>query len=72
MCNYPTAKGYRQVMLEQVQFIHEARAAIDRGERPVFHVMTSWDGSAIDVRIRELPLVHVFAPDAARVPDAAH
>ena len=59
-------------MLEQERRVEEARAAIDLGDRPAFHVLTSWDGSAIDVRIRELPLVHVFVPDDGRVLDGAH
>ena len=57
--------------MEQERRVGEARAAIDRGERPAFHVVTSWDGAAVDVRIRELPLVHVFVPDEARILDGA-
>lgn len=58
-------------MLEQERGIERARAAIAHGEQPVFHVVTSWDGSAIDVRIRELPLIHLFVPDQGRVIDGA-
>jgi hypothetical protein len=45
---------------------------IARGERPVYHVKwtLSPDG-AVDVTIRELPLIHVFVPDHIGVPDAA-
>ena len=71
MRNYLTATAYRQAMLEQGRVIEAARRGIDRGERPVFYVVTSWDGSAIDVRILELPLVHVFVPDESRVLDGA-
>ena len=55
MCNYLTAAGYVKPCWSRSRRVEEARAAIDGGERPVFHVVTSWDGAAVDVRIRELP-----------------
>jgi hypothetical protein len=58
-------------MLAQRRAVDESRARIAAGEHPVFHVVTTWDGSAVDVRIVELPLVHVFVPDASRVADGA-
>ena len=47
--------------------VSEGRAAILRGERPVYHVTTTYDGAAVDVRIRELPIIHLFVPDATGV-----
>ena len=48
------------------------RRRIDAGERPLYHAM--WtpgvDGST-DVRIRELPIIHLFVPDRAGVIDGA-
>ena len=63
--------AYRQGVLEQQRGIEAARRAIARGERPVFHVVTTFDGSAVDVRVLELPVVHVFVPDASGVLDGA-
>jgi hypothetical protein len=51
--------------------IAEDRRLIAAGGRPLYHVTTTWDGSAVDVRIRELPIIHLFVPDAAGVPDGA-
>jgi hypothetical protein len=36
------------------------RRLIAAGNRPVYHVTTTYDGSAIDVRVRELPIIHLF------------
>jgi hypothetical protein len=49
------------------------RRRIAAGERPLYHVTwtTTPDGSTADVTIRELPIMHVFVPDCARVLDAA-
>lgn len=49
--------------------VAEARRKITHGERPVFHVTwaTSPDGSATDLQIRELPIVHLFVPDESGV-----
>jgi hypothetical protein len=52
------------------------RIAVDRqmistGERPLYHATTSYDGSAVDVRVRELPIIHLFVPDTAGVLDGA-
>ena len=45
---------------------------IAKGERPVYHVTwtMSLDG-AMDVTIRELPIIHLFVPDHLGVPDGA-
>ncbi len=43
------------------------RLLIDAGQRPIYHAVTTHDGSAVDVRIRELPIVHLFVPDTAGV-----
>jgi hypothetical protein len=51
--------------------VAEARSLIARGERPVFHVTTEYDGAAVDVRIRELPAIHVYVPDSIGVADGA-
>jgi hypothetical protein len=52
--------------------VAEARARIAAGERPAYHVVTapSSDGS-VDVTIQELPLIHLYVPDAAGVLDGA-
>jgi hypothetical protein len=34
-------------------------------------VITSYDGAAVDVRIRELPIIHLFVPDESGVLDGA-
>jgi hypothetical protein len=48
------------------------RRRIAAGERPLYHAMwtPSVDGSA-DVRIRELPIIHLLVPDRAGVIDGA-
>ena len=45
---------------------------IAKGERPVYHVTwtMSLDG-AMDVTIRELPIIHLFVPDHLGLPDGA-
>ena len=52
--------------------IQADRRRIARGERPVYRVtwMTSPDG-AVDVTVRELPIIHLFVPDPSGVPDGA-
>ena len=57
-----------KVLRDQVE---EGRRRIAMGERPTFHAVTTYDGLAIDVRIRELPIIHIFTADEARVLDAA-
>jgi hypothetical protein len=45
---------------------------VARGEHPVYHV--TWRSSefgAVDVTIRELPIIHLFVPDQASVLDGA-
>lgn len=56
--------------LEEV--IRGNRQRIAGGERPLYHAMwtTSPDGS-VDVRIREIPLIHLFVPDNAGILDGA-
>ena len=58
-------------MLEQGRGIADARRAIARGERPVFHVVTTFDGAAVDVRLLELPVVHLYVPDSSGVLEGA-
>ena len=58
-------------MFEQRRAIERSRASIAEGRRPMFHVVTTWDGSAVDVRIVELPVIHLFVPDSASVVDGA-
>ncbi len=47
------------------------RWRIAAGERPRYHATTTYDGSAVDVRVRELPIIHLFVPDTADVLDGA-
>jgi hypothetical protein len=49
------------------------RRRIAAGSRPLYHVTrtTTPDGSAVDVMIEELPIIHTFVPDNARVLDGA-
>ena len=63
--------AYRQAMLAQPRGLEAARRQIARGERPVFHITASWDGAAVDVRVVELPIAHLFVPDSTGVVDGA-
>ena len=47
------------------------RDVIAAGQRPIYHATTTLDGSAVDVRVRELPIIHVFVPDSSGVLDGA-
>jgi hypothetical protein len=47
------------------------RRLIAAGRRPVYHVTTTYDGSAVDVRVRELPIIHLFVPETEDVLEAA-
>jgi hypothetical protein len=49
------------------------RRRIAAGDRPLYHVTrtTTPDGSTVDIMIEELPIIHAFAPDNARVLDGA-
>jgi hypothetical protein len=47
------------------------RDLISAGRRPLYHATTTYDGSAVDVRVRELPIIHLFVPDTAGVLDGA-
>jgi hypothetical protein len=47
------------------------RERIARGERPIYHVTWSPAVDAVDVRVAELPLIHLFVPDERRVIDGA-
>ena len=53
--------------------VAEGRLRIAAGERPVYHATwsTTPDGSTIDVHVRELPLIHLFVPDASDVFEGA-
>lgn len=51
--------------------ISDDRRLISAGVRPLYHVTTTYDGSAVDVHVRELPIVHLFVPDAAGVREGA-
>ena len=43
-----------------------------KGERPVYHVTwTMSPDGAMDVTIRELPIIHLFVPDHLGVPNGA-
>ncbi len=56
----------------QAATIARDRGLIATGRRPTYHV--TWSRSpdgAVDVRIAELPIVHVFVPDPATVADGA-
>lgn len=59
-------------MKELRDHVAAGRRRITRGERPVYHAIwtTSLDG-AVDVRIRELPIIHLFVPDESGVLDGA-
>jgi hypothetical protein len=41
------------------------------GERPVYHVAWRTTPEALDVTVRELPIIHVFVPDHLGVPEGA-
>ena len=47
--------------------IDDDRRLISAGARPLYHATTTYDGSAVDVRVRELPIVHIFVPDSAGI-----
>ena len=44
---------------------------IARGERPLYHATWKTGPEALDVTIRELPLIHLFVPDRLGVTDGA-
>jgi hypothetical protein len=58
-------------MKELERRVAEGRRQITCGERPVYHVQTRHDGVAVDVRIAELPLVHLFVPDESSALEGA-
>lgn len=58
-------------MNELERALAEGRRLISRGDRPVYHVVTTYDGAAVDVRIRELPTIHIFVPGEAGVVEGA-
>ena len=60
-------KAERGAVQELEHRVSEGRRRINDGERPVYHVISTFAGAAIDVRIRELPIIHVFVPDASGV-----
>lgn len=54
--------------------IQAEQRRIAAGNRPLYHATwtTSPDGAPIvDVMIRELPIIHLFVPDYARISDGA-
>lgn len=53
--------------------IEHDRRRIAAGDRPLYHVIrtTTPDGSTVDIMIEELPIIHAFVPDNARVLDGA-
>ena len=54
--------------------INAEQRRIAAGSRPLFHATwtTSPDGAPIvDVMIRELPIIHLFVPNDARISDGA-
>lgn len=58
----------------RLQFaIANDRRRIAAGDRPLYHVVrtTTPDGSTVDIMIEELPIIHAFVPDNARVLDGA-
>ncbi len=63
----------RYVDEELRRAIESGRQRVAHGERPMYHFTwtSSRGGEAVDVTIRELPLVHLFAPDDHRVADVA-
>jgi hypothetical protein len=53
--------------LARQQVIRQARRAIGRGHRPVYHAKWQWDGKGADIEILELPGVWTVAPTATDV-----
>jgi hypothetical protein len=52
--------------------VKAARRRLAVGERPEYHVTcTPAAGGAVDVSVVELPLIHLFVPDASAVLDGA-
>lgn len=49
------------------------RRRIAEGQRPTYRATwsISIDGAAVDVRVIELPVIHLFVPDPAAVADGA-
>ena len=50
--------------------IEAERRRLAGGQRPLYHI--SWAaaaGGAVDVTVRELPIIHLFVPDADSVLD---
>jgi hypothetical protein len=60
-------RAERGAVQELEHRVGEGRRRINDGERPVYHVISTFAGAAVDVRIRELPIIHVFVPDASGV-----
>ncbi len=58
-------------MKELRDHVAAGRRRIARGERPVYHATWTTSGDAVDVRIRELPIIHLFVPDESGVLDGA-
>jgi len=47
------------------------RLRIARGERPLYHAAWTMVPEGADVRVRELPIIHLFVPDVSGVADGA-
>lgn len=47
------------------------RQMIARGERPLYRATWRWDGTAVDVEVRELPGVHIYVSGQADVAPGA-
>lgn len=64
----PAESSIRQLQTR----IRADQLRIASGERPVYHVTwTATPDGAEDVRILELPIIHLFVPDQVRVADGA-
>lgn len=53
------------------QSIATDRRRVTDGERPRYHAVCRLAPEGVDITIRELPIVHLFAPDDERLQDAA-
>ena len=53
------------------QSIQTDRRRVADGERPRYHAVCRLAPEGVDITVRELPIVHLFAPDDERLQDAA-
>ena len=61
-------KGSRARLLAAIE---ADRQRIAHGERPIYQVLWAVGPDAVDVTIRELPIIHLFVPDQRAVLDGA-